>query len=135
MSESSIEPSIAMVNMGIENVNPSWSIRVVLTEGEMKGKRRLSIEFERREVTITVRHSTDVTVNLAGQEPANGSTPAICLVCGCRTLLPLADSMAHYSGSQLDLSHALTNGELHLAASGNELWICEQSFETFKQTR
>jgi len=135
MSEEGAEPSIAMVNIGIGTVNPSQSFRIVLHEGEMKGKRRLSIEFERREVTLTVRHSTDVTVSSDGQGHTPGSTPASCLICGCPTLLPLADSIARYSGCQLDWSRALASGQLHLSAEGAELWLCERSIESFKETR
>jgi hypothetical protein len=106
-----------------------------LIERDMERKRRLTIEFERREVTMTIRHSADVAVGSEGQPDAASDAPAGCLICGCPELLPLSDSMARYSGRQLDLSEALTTGELHLAAMGNELWLCERSFERFKETR
>jgi hypothetical protein len=100
----------------------------------MTRKRRLSIEFERREVTVTIRHSTDVVGPEDGGRGA-GDAPTACRICGCPDLLPLGESMARYSGSNADLSLALTNGELHLDARGSELWVCERSFEVFKATR
>lgn len=98
----------------------------------MTRKRRLSIEFERREVTVTVRHSTDVA------DPENrgggpGGAPGACRICGCPNLLPLGESMARCSGRQADLSLALTTGALHLDAAGGELRVCERSFEIFKE--
>ena len=114
------QPSISTLAPRNETVNPGAYLRTGLHEGEMKRKRRVSIEFERREVTVTVRHSADVAVSPEGEEHASGSAPAHCFICGC---------------SQLDLSRALSTGELHLAVTGNELWLCERSFEAFKETR
>lgn len=99
----------------------------------MKRQRRLSIEFEHREMTVTVSHTIDGAA--AEGERASGNAPTTCRMCGCPNLLPLSESMARYSGSREDLSRALTNGELHLAAGGSELWLCERSFEIFKETR
>jgi hypothetical protein len=101
----------------------------------MQRKKRVTIEFERREVTMTIRHTADVAAGPEGQEVSADGASTACLICGCPQLLPLGDSMARYSGRQVDLSEALTTGELHLAAVGNELWLCERSFETFKETR
>ncbi len=129
------QPSISTPGPGNETVNPGAYLRTGLHEGEMKRKRRVSIEFERREVTVTVRHSADVAVSPEGKEHASGSAPANCFICGCSQLLPIGDSMARYSGSQVDLSRALSTGELHLAVTGNELWLCERSFDAFKETR
>ncbi len=100
----------------------------------MKRKRRLSIEFEHREVTVTVRRSIDAAA-LEDEARVDGNASAGCRMCGCQNLLPLGESMARYPGNQADLSLALTTGELHLASGGGQLWLCERSFEVFKEAR
>jgi hypothetical protein len=124
-----------MVNTRIENVNPKPVFRTGIAEDLMKKKRRLSLEVERRELIMTIRHAAGAGGLREDIGHATGIAPATCLICGCLRMLPLAESMARYAGSHLELSRALTNGEIHLAAAGNELWLCEQSFEAFKETR
>jgi hypothetical protein len=100
----------------------------------MKPKRTVSIEFERREVTMTVRHSAGAAVGTEKQEHSGRAT-AGCLICGCPQLLPFADAISQYSGNRADLPHAIGAGELHLSSAGTELWLCERSFEAFKESR
>jgi hypothetical protein len=98
----------------------------------MKRTRRLLIEVEHRQLTVTVRRSADAVGREAGGR-ASGKVPATCRICGCPNLLPLGESMARCSGRQADLSLALAAGELHLASGGGELWVCERSFEMFQE--
>jgi hypothetical protein len=100
----------------------------------MKRRRRLSIEVERREWSVTVGHCPGgAAPEDAGRAP--GDAPSSCRICGCPSLLRLGESIARYSGSRADLSLALTRGDLHLAAAGGELWLCERSFQIFQEAR
>jgi len=94
----------------------------------MKKTRRLSIEWKRRQVTISVRQPADAP---AGAEPDTQSAvapPAGCPVCGCSSLLTLAVALDQYSGNHAELSQALAAGRIHLAIAGAAVWLCEQSF-------
>jgi len=124
-----------MRNSVIETVNSCCFVRYAVTEGSMKRKRWISIELEHRETTMTIRHSVEVSADAKDGQAEPVPAPPSCPVCGCTDLLPLNELLTAHSGSQADLSRALTAGELHLVTGGNELRLCQRSFESFRETR
>jgi hypothetical protein len=128
-----VEASITMVIPGYRNDNPAVpSPSIGVAEDEMKRTRRLSIEVEHREVTVTA--TTFGGIPRDGQ-PEASETPLTCPACGSPHLLRLIDAIARNPGSEIALSRALALGRVHIASRGSELWLCEPSFEAFTQAK
>ncbi len=98
----------------------------------MKKTTRLLIELKRRQVTITLRQSPDIGASAENIAQPLAEAPVACPVCGCSSLISLSGTILRDLGSQADLSQALEAGEIHLATAGSEAWLCETSFEKFR---
>jgi len=97
----------------------------------MKITKRLSIEFQHREVTILVAGST---LQVQEHEPGAGKTPAVCPTCGSSwiTIVARVDGDAPANTDRIHL--ALEQSGLHLQVSPiGQLRICQRSFEELKE--
>jgi hypothetical protein len=104
---------------------------VGIPEGEMKRTRRVSIEFKHREVTIFVRTAIG---NADEGEPVDEPAPVSCPTCGAAQFLKFEHALARRPQRRAALSLAMAKGEVHVALRGNELWLCQRSFEIFVET-
>lgn len=101
----------------------------------MTHKRRISVQMEHAEVTISVtetsapcRHTSSATLT-GGSKP-----PDVCAECGARWLLNFHDAVRTLGLTGTQLKSAANEGRLHLFCSPqNEIWICERSIQQMKE--
>jgi hypothetical protein len=97
----------------------------------MKKTQRLSIEFRRREVTITVRSSAP---HVQGHEPDTPSTPTVCPTCGSPWITIVARMEGDAPVTPDHIHRALQQSGLHMQVSpAGQLQICRRSFEEIKE--
>jgi hypothetical protein len=80
---------------------------------------------------MTVRQSGEGT---ASRELGPGGTLLICPVCGCPRMLFFNESLMRGLSASV-VSQAIASGEIHMSAENGELWVCERTFEAFKETK
>jgi hypothetical protein len=97
----------------------------------MKRTKRISIEFQHREVKIVVSNST---ANRQADESEAASAPAVCPVCGSpwMTLVACADGDVAASANSIHRALEQYGLHLHLTAAG-QLSICRKSLEAAKE--
>jgi hypothetical protein len=101
----------------------------------MQRTRKLTIEIEQREVTMTfnLRGNAHGEVPYASSTPkpnrASGdqSVPDSCPSCGLVGMLPIAAALTSYRDGKYALARALTSGAIHICRSGRGLWLCQDS--------
>ena len=97
----------------------------------MKITKRLSIEFQHREVTILVAGST---LQVQEHEPGAGKTPAVCPTCGSSWITIIARMDGEVAADTGRIHRALEQSGLHLqVAPAGQLQICRRSFEEIKE--
>ena len=122
------EHSIAILSSSIVNDNPGPSR---FTEGDMKITKRLSIEFQHREITIAV---SNATLHARDDEPGAGNVPVICPACGSPWITVAVDAGEDAAASASSIHRALQQCGLHLHVSAaGQLRICRRSFEEIKE--
>ena len=97
----------------------------------MKRTKRLSIEFQHREVTITV---TGSALQARDGEPDTANPPAVCPACGSSwiTIVARVDGDAPANADRIH--RALQQSGLHVQVSpAGQLRICQRSFEELKE--
>ena len=115
----------------IGNERPGHSSRPDSPGSDMKRTQRLSIEFRRREVTLTVEGTT---LNVPHSEPDTAQAPA-CPACGSPWITMIAPTTADLSAIVDRIHAALQQSGLHLQVSpAGQLRICQKSFEEMKET-
>ncbi len=98
----------------------------------MKVTKRLSIEFQHREVTISV---AGATLHVQDSESDALHSPAFCPTCGGPWITILARMEGEAPANTDRIRHALQQSGLHLQVSPlGQLRICQRSFEQFKET-
>ena len=122
------EHSIAMLIFNIENDNPTPSR---FTKDDMRRTKRLSIEFQHREITIAV---SNATLHARDDEPAAGNAPVACPACGSPWITVAVDAGEDAAASASSIHRALQQCGLHLHVSAaGQLRICRRSFEEIKE--
>ena len=97
----------------------------------MKRTKRLSIEFQHREVTITV---TGSALHARDGEPDAANPPAVCPACGGPWITIVARVDGDVPASTDRIHRALEHFGLHLQVSpAGQLQICRRSFEEIKE--
>jgi len=116
-------PTIATIN-SIASPSPS-------TKDTMKRTTRLSIEFQHREVTVTVQGTT---LHARDNEPRGADSPAICPVCGSPWLTLAAPADGEVPASLESVHRTLQQSGLHMQISqAGQLRVCQRSFEELKE--
>lgn len=90
----------------------------------MQRKRRVMVEIEHRELTLTSSRNPIVW-------PPSAAAPPACPVCGAHRLLSLAEALSEpgFAHELLDCGRAVTH--LHLGRSpGGDWWICGESLHS-----
>jgi hypothetical protein len=120
-SIATLPPSIGSDNFGLH----------LFTKDAMKRTTRLSIEFQQREVTITVAGST---LHVQGSEPGTRNTPTVCPTCGSPWITIVAQVNGEVSANTDRICRALQQSGLHLQVTpAGQLRICQSSFEELKE--
>jgi hypothetical protein len=97
----------------------------------MRRTKRLSIEFQHREVTISVAGST---LHVQDGEPDAANRPAACPTCGSPWITIVAQVEGDAPASTDRVHRALEQFGLHLQVSpAGQLQICRRSFEEIKE--
>ncbi len=97
----------------------------------MKITKRLSIEFQHREVTISVAGSTP---HVQDGEPDAANTPTVCPACGSPWITIAARADGDVRTNTDLIRRALQQSGLHLQDSpAGQLQICRRSFEELKE--
>jgi hypothetical protein len=101
----------------------------------MKRTRKLTIEIEQKEITMTF----NLRGNAHGDIPCVSSTsktnkvkgdqgiPDSCPSCGLTGMLPIAAALTSYRDGKYALARALNSGAIHICRSGRGLWLCQNS--------
>jgi len=101
------------------------------TRDAMKRTKRLSIEFQHREVTITV---TGLALHVRDSEPDTPKPPAVCPTCGGPWITIVAQMDGDAPANTDRIHRALQQSGLHLQVSpAGQLQICRRSFEEIKE--
>jgi len=118
-----------MMTPKLGNDNPAASR---FTKDAMKRTKRLSIEFQHREVTIAVMGSTLHVQD--SERDAAVDTPTVCPTCGSPWITIVA-RVDEEGPTNIDRIHrALEQSGLHLQVSpAGQLRICQRSFEELKE--
>jgi hypothetical protein len=112
----------------IGNDNPA-PLRI--TKDAMKRTKRLSIQFQHREVTITV---TGPAFHVQDSEPDTPNPPAVCPTCGSPWITIVARVDGDTAATTDRIHRALERFGLHLQVSPvGQLRICQRSFEELKE--
>jgi hypothetical protein len=94
-------------------------------------KRRISIEYRYREVTITVEGST---LHVQDTEPDAANAPEGCPICGSSWITRLAPRDGDGPASVDRVRRALQQSGLHVQVTpAGQLRICKKSFEALKE--
>ena len=97
----------------------------------MKMKRRISIEYRHREVTITVEGST---LHVQDSEPDAENAPTGCPTCGSSWITRVAPADGDGPASVDRICRALQQSGLHVQVTPTgQLRICQKSFEELKE--
>ena len=97
----------------------------------MKRTTRISIEYQRREVTITVAGSMP---HVQDSEPGAPNTPTVCPTCGSPLITIVAQMDGEVPATTDRIRRALQQSGLHLQVSpAGQLRICQRSFEELKE--
>ena len=97
----------------------------------MKITKRLSIEFQHREVNILAAGST---LHVQGGEPDAENTPTVCPTCGSSWITIVALVDGEVAADTGRIHRALEQSGLHLqVAPAGQLQICRRSFEEIKE--
>ncbi len=97
----------------------------------MKRTTRISIEFQHREVTISVAGST---LHVQDGEPGSPNTPTVCPTCGSPWITIVAQVDGEVPDNSDRIRRALQQSGLHLQVSpAGQLRICQRSFEELKE--
>ena len=97
----------------------------------MKRTKRLSIEFQHREVTISVAGST---LHVQDSEPDAASASAACPTCGSPWITRVAPADGDGPPSVDRICRALQQSGLHVQVTpAGQLLICQRSFEELKE--
>ena len=97
----------------------------------MKMKRRISIEYRHREVTITVEGST---LHVQDSEPDAENAPATCPTCGSPWITRVAPADGDAPADIDSIHRALQQSGLHVQVTpAGQLLICQRSFEELKE--
>ena len=102
----------------------------------MKRTRRLVIEIEHRERSLTIRESSEAKGTPATdlelpQSKDAGPKPSSCPTCGSLEVVSLDAGYAWSQGGLARLSEELTGRQIHSILSGNDLWLCVASMKRF----
>jgi hypothetical protein len=101
------------------------------TKDAMKRTKRLSIELQHREVTITV---TGSALHVRDSEPDSSKTPTVCPTCGSPWITIVAQVDGDAPASTDRIRRALEQFGLHLQVSpAGQPQICRRSFEEIKE--
>ena len=122
------EPSISMpiFNVGNDNRGP-----LRFAKDDMKITKRLSIEFQHREVTLSV---AGATLHVQDSESDAMPPPAFCPTCGGPWITIVARVEGETPANTDRIRHALQQSGLHLQVSpAGQLRICQRSFEAIKE--
>ena len=93
----------------------------------MKITKRLSIEFQHREVTISLAGST---LHFQDGEPDAANTPTVCPTCGSPWFTLFAPGVGDIPANLDPIRRALQQSGLHMQVSqAGMLNICQKSFE------
>jgi hypothetical protein len=112
----------------IGNHNPA---PLRFTKDAMKRTKRLSIEFQHREVTITV---TGPALHVQDSEPDTPNPPTVCPTCGSSWITIVARVDGDAPATTDRIHRALEQSGLHLEVSpAGQLRICQRSFEELKE--
>ena len=97
----------------------------------MKMKRRISIEYRRREVAITVEGSA---LHVQDSEPDVADLPVSCPTCGSSWITRVAPGDEEGSASLDRVRRTLQQSGLHVQVTPTgQLRICQRSFEELKE--
>ena len=117
-----------MLTSNIGNDNPA---RSCFTKDAMKRTKRLSIEFQHREVTITVEGST---LHVQDSEPDAENAPAACPTCGSPWITRVAPADGDAPAGIDSIHRALQQSGLHVQVTpAGQFLICQRSFEELKE--
>lgn len=98
----------------------------------MKMKRRISIEYRHRQLTITVEGST---LHVQDSEPDAANTAADCPTCGSSWITRVAPRDGDGPDSVDRVRRALQQSGLHVQVTpAGQLQICQRSIEELKET-
>lgn len=98
----------------------------------MKMKRRISIEYRHREVTIAVAGSV---LHVQDSEPDAANAPAVCPTCGSLLITVAARTEGDTPYTLDRMSPVLQQSGLHLQVSPTgQLQICQRSLKEIKET-
>jgi len=101
------------------------------TEVDMRITKRLSIEFQHREVTISIAAST---FHVQDHEPDAADASTVCRTCGSPWIVVDAGSVGDVPANVDRIHHALQQSGLHVqVSSSGHLQICQKSFEEIKE--
>lgn len=121
-------PSIPSLQFGPGRDN-STPFRVA--RGEMKRTKRISIEFQHREVTIAVAGST---LHVPDCEPDAASTAALCSICNSPWITIVAQTQGDGPSGVDHILPVLQQSGLHAQVSpAGQLRICQRSFVQLKE--
>jgi hypothetical protein len=97
---------------------------------DVKKKKRVEIEIERREISLFVGAAGDGKLPQAAGAPDRGqmvARPAACPVCGSANLLPLAEAAGLEEMRNGALQAGVNSGLLHVhRSSSGEWWLCRR---------
>ncbi len=98
---------------------------------DMKITKRLSIEFQHREVTVSV---AGATLHVQDSESDAMHALAFCPTCGGPWITIVARMEGETAADTDRIRHALQQSGLHLQVSpAGQLRICQRSFEAIKE--
>jgi hypothetical protein len=122
------EHSIAMLTSRTGNDSPAPSR---FTKDAMKRTKRLLIELQHREVSITV---TGPALHVQDSEPGTPNPPTVCPACGSPWITIVAQVDGDARANTDRIHRALEQFGLHLQVSpAGQLRICQKSFEELKE--
>ena len=117
--------------MPIFRVGNNTAVHHASPGDEMKITKRLSVEFQHREVTVSV---AGATLHVQENEPDTVVPPACCPTCGGPWFTVVARVEGGVPANADRICHALRQSGLHLQVSpAGQLRVCQRSFEKIKE--